>query len=274
LGLLDGTQSQSVCSYSHKDEALKSELDEHLSPLKQSDAIEYWHDRKIPAGAEWAKEIEKNLNSADIILLLVSSSFIDSMYCWNVELEEALKRHKAKTACVIPIILRPTAWKRTAIAKLQAFPKDAKAITSWANRDEAFVDVVNGIQAAVNRLVEQLRSGFPTPEEIQAETQAIVQEIVESGQGENQYREEVLFLLKQDCGEISSDSRVVLEILRDRLRLSRDRAMAIEQEISAPFQEFRKAAIALIKGIRLSGWNHSSISFWGNNHTRISKLQR
>jgi hypothetical protein len=222
-------------SYSHKDEALKSELDEHLSPLKQSDAIEYWHDRKIPAGAEWAKEIEKS---------------------------------------VIPIILRPTAWKRIAIAKLQAFPKDAKAITSWANRDEAFVDVVNGIQAAVDRLVEQLRSGFPTPEEIQAETQAIVQEIVESGQGENQYREEVLFLLKQDCGEISSDSRVVLEILRDRLRLSRDRAMAIEQEISAPFQEFRKAAIALIKGIRLSGWNHSSISFWGNNHTRISKLQR
>ena len=233
-------------SYSHKDEALKLELDDHLSSLKQSDTIAYWHDRNIGAGTEWAKEIDQNLNSADIILLLISASFISSRYCWGIELKRAMERHEAGNACVIPIVIRPAVWKNTPIAKLQAFPKDAKAITSWANQDEAFVNVVEGIQAAVDRLSQLPLEASPTPEEVQAETAAIVQEIVESGQGEAQYREEVLFLLTQDCGEISPDSRIVLEISRKSFQLSVDRATAIETAASRPLREFREAAIALI----------------------------
>jgi hypothetical protein len=44
------------CAYSHKDEALRDELEAHLSPLKRSSVISVWHDRRISAGKEWTDE--------------------------------------------------------------------------------------------------------------------------------------------------------------------------------------------------------------------------
>jgi hypothetical protein len=69
-------------SYSHRDEELRRKLEDHLAGLRWNEVITDWHDRNIDAGDEWAKEIDHNLTSADIILLLVSASFIASRYCW------------------------------------------------------------------------------------------------------------------------------------------------------------------------------------------------
>ena len=117
-------------SYSHKDEALWNELATHLDILKRQGTIAVWYDRKIGAGAEWANQIDDNLREADIILLLISSYFIASDYCYDIELELAMKRHEAGEVLVVPIILRPVDWSGASFGKLQAFPKDAKAITT------------------------------------------------------------------------------------------------------------------------------------------------
>ena len=61
-------------SYSHKDEALRKELDIHLALLKRQGFIDSWHDRMITAGSEWARTIDEQLVEADIILLLISST--------------------------------------------------------------------------------------------------------------------------------------------------------------------------------------------------------
>src|SRR3954471_1709733 len=97
-------------SYSHKDEALRDELETHLSLLKRQGVIAGWHDRRIEAGTEWAGAIDKNLEEAGIILLLVSADFLASPYCWDVEVRRAMERHEAGTARVIPVILRPVDW--------------------------------------------------------------------------------------------------------------------------------------------------------------------
>src|SRR5262245_50373765 len=91
-------------SYSHKDEGLRNELEKHLSVLKRSGVIAGWHDRKIVRGAEWSSEIDEHLETADIILLLVSSDFIASDYCYEIEMKRAMERHALRTARVIPII--------------------------------------------------------------------------------------------------------------------------------------------------------------------------
>ncbi|MCU0549088.1 MAG: GUN4 domain-containing protein [Leptolyngbya sp. Prado105] len=142
-------------SYSHKDEALRDKLAEHLSALKRSNVIQEWHDRQIPPGSEWKDEIDRNLRTADIILLLVSASFLSSDYCWSEELAISMARHEAKEACIIPIILRPCDWQETPFAKLQVLPKDAKAVTLWSNEDEALTNVAQSIRLTVNQVVEQ-----------------------------------------------------------------------------------------------------------------------
>jgi hypothetical protein len=67
-------------SYSHRDEAFRDELEIHLSALKRQGVIETWHDRRIGAGKEFDPAISEHLESADIILLLVSPYFIASDY--------------------------------------------------------------------------------------------------------------------------------------------------------------------------------------------------
>ena len=93
------------------------------------------------------------MNSAGVILLMVSADFMASDYCWDVEMSRVMERHDVGEAVVIPIILRAVDWHSAPFGKLQALPKDGKPVTSWPNLDEAFTNIATGIRGAVERLL-------------------------------------------------------------------------------------------------------------------------
>ena len=132
-------------SYSHKDEALRNELADHLFPLQRAELIEVWHDREMLPGDTVDEEIARKLRSADLVLVLVSPSFIQSEYCWDIELAKAIKRHERGEARVVPVVLRPCQWQLTPLKDLLVMPTDGRAVTDWPNRDNAFNDVAKGI---------------------------------------------------------------------------------------------------------------------------------
>jgi formylglycine-generating enzyme required for sulfatase activity/tetratricopeptide (TPR) repeat protein len=143
-------------SYSREDRPLRDQLEKHLSSLKRQGVIRTWHDRQIAPGAEWEQEIGNQLKTADIILLLVSPAFVSSKYCNEIELPEAIARHDAGEACVVPILLRPVAgWQDLPFAKLQVCPSGGKPVTVWNDPDNAYIDIVNGIRSAINQLLEK-----------------------------------------------------------------------------------------------------------------------
>ncbi len=133
-------------SYSHKDEALRERLETSLALLRRQNVLSVWHDRQITAGDKWAGAIDENLESADIILLLVSPDFIASDYCHDIEMDRAMKRHAEKTARVVPIIVRDADWESSRFASLQALPKGGRPVTLWPNSDSAWKDVAVGIR--------------------------------------------------------------------------------------------------------------------------------
>jgi hypothetical protein len=139
-------------SYAHKDEKLRDELAVHLTMLRRQGVISAWHDRQITAGSEWANAIDDHLNSADIILLLISPDFIASDYCYDIELKRAMERHEAREAVVIPVILRPVDWTGAPFGKLQALRKNAEPVNRWSDRDEAWLNVVQGIRKVAETL--------------------------------------------------------------------------------------------------------------------------
>jgi len=147
-----GVPAQLFYSYAHKDEKLRDQLETHLSTLKRENRISAWHDRRITAGTEWKGEIDENLKSSSIILLLVTANFLASDYCNDVELRYAMGQHEQGKACVIPVILRPCDWKTAIFAKLQALPTDGKPVINWKTRDDALLNVVEGIRKALNEL--------------------------------------------------------------------------------------------------------------------------
>src|SRR5688572_524231 len=128
-------------SYSHKDEDLRDELEVHLSALKREGVIELWHDRRIGAGKDFGDEIGRNLEEADVVLLLISPYFIASDYCYENEMARAMKRHDEGTARVIPVILHPCDWKNLPFGKLNATPNDGKPISKFTNKHEGFLEV-------------------------------------------------------------------------------------------------------------------------------------
>src|SRR5262249_19936683 len=145
-------------SYSHKDEEFLEKLITHLSLLKRKGVITGWYDRQISAGKEWKNRIDERLESAGVILLLVSADFLASDYCYDLEMARAMTRHDEGTARVIPIILRDCDWSDAPFGKLQALPKNAKPVKSWADQDEAFIDIAKGIKMAIAEIVPAVPS--------------------------------------------------------------------------------------------------------------------
>ena len=146
-------------SYSQKDEKLRDALAEHLSLLVRQGLMETWHDRCIEPGSQWAGEIDRHLREAQIILLLVSSSFLASNYIYDIELGVAIERHQAGDALVIPIILRRCDWKSAPFGKIQGLPKNGKPVTSWKRRDDAFTNIAEGIRAVVEKWAKKPTRG-------------------------------------------------------------------------------------------------------------------
>lgn len=139
-------------SYSHRDEDLRDELEIHLAMLKRSGVISTWHDRRITAGSELDASIDLALNNADVILLLVSSYFLASEYCYEKEMQRAMERHEAGEATVIPVILHPCDWQSAVFGKLMAAPTDGKPVSKHTNLHDAFLDITNSIKAAISQL--------------------------------------------------------------------------------------------------------------------------
>jgi TIR domain len=142
--------------YAHEDEPLLKRLKIHLTLMQRQGLIDIWHDRDISAGTEWEREICEQLNSAQIILLLVSPDFMASEYCYGTEMKQAIERHNRKEARVIPVILRPIDWQDI-LGNIQALPTDAKPVLSsfWHSPDDAFFDVAQGIRKVVGEISKQ-----------------------------------------------------------------------------------------------------------------------
>ncbi len=136
-------------SYARKDEEFRDELARQLDGLQRQELITGWHDRQIVPGTKWSDTIDSRINTASIILLLISPNFMASRYCTTVEMQRALERHHAGEARVIPIILSPLDWHNEPFAQLQALPTDGKPVSEWENRGKAFLDIRRGIGKAI-----------------------------------------------------------------------------------------------------------------------------
>src|SRR6266699_3560411 len=144
--------------YAREDKSLRDELEKHLSWLKRQYKLNNWHDRQILPGEDFEQAIDTHLDAAHLILLLISPDFMASDYCYGKEMQRALARHQEGTCRVIPILLRPTYWKGAPFSILQLLPTDAKPITRWQDRDEAFQDVVTEISRTIEDLLIALKT--------------------------------------------------------------------------------------------------------------------
>lgn len=142
-----------LISYARNDEKYREILEAHLIQLERQNVITVWHDRMIPFGTEWEVAIESKLEEADIILLLISASFLSSDSCYE-ELNRSMELHEEARTRVIPIIISPCCWQDSPIGRLHALPRDGRAITTWSNQNRAYVSIYKGIRTTCLELLK------------------------------------------------------------------------------------------------------------------------
>ena len=140
------------CLYASDDEPLRRALEKHVSAMRREGLISLWHDRQVAPGHDRIDVMDAHLDSAAVILLLVSSDFLDSDECYELALQRAMERHRSNDARVVPILVRPVDYQGTAFVSLSPLPTGGKAVTLWSNQDEAWLDVANGLRRAIGAM--------------------------------------------------------------------------------------------------------------------------
>jgi hypothetical protein len=143
--------------YAKADELFCHQIETHLSMLRQQGFLASWQEEQILAGQERAREIDEHLDTAAIILLLISPDFLASDYCYN-SMQRALDRQHHSKVHVIPIILRPVDRENAPFGRLQCLPRDGKSVSEWDNQDAAFADIARHLRQIIERQNHSLLS--------------------------------------------------------------------------------------------------------------------
>ena len=148
-------------SYSHKDKMHRDLFLTHFSSLLKTENISIWTDLEINPGTIWDNEIKQKLSESDIILFLISANFISSEYINQYELSRAYELHEINRLSIIPILLSNCSLKGMRLEEIQSLPTDPRFIEVWSNKNDAWVNVIEGIRKSIKKIIEDLRIWDP-----------------------------------------------------------------------------------------------------------------
>lgn len=142
-------------SRSRQDNKLMIELEKSLSSLSKEGLIKCWHDGKIGAGQNQKREIDIHLDSAQIILLLISPDFMDKYSKDDSQVKQAMAKYEAGENYVFPILLKMVDWGGTCFSHLQPLPKESKFVDDrfWKNQNQALARVAQEIRTEVEKML-------------------------------------------------------------------------------------------------------------------------
>ena len=117
--------SRIFISYSHKDKNWEKRLKEQLDVLALEGHFSVWDDRQIKPGDDWFPEIERELDQADVAVMLVSASFLTSTFIRTEEVPKLIQRREQEGMRLIPLVIKPCAWQGVPwLAAIQGGSKD------------------------------------------------------------------------------------------------------------------------------------------------------
>ena len=144
-------------SYRHADHRVLEELRDHLGWLQNNEQIAVFVDRDLDAGDDWDARIKAELERAEIILLVITASFMRSSYCTKIELTRALERQAGHGARLISVIAASCDWEAMSIFRTAALPKDTaynlKPLNKWrSDCDVALTQIAQHVRRTVDKL--------------------------------------------------------------------------------------------------------------------------
>jgi TIR domain len=146
-------------SYSHADKQWLDLFHKHLAQLQRDHIISSWTDEQIMAGDKLNQTISSSLNNSDIFIALLSPDYIASKYCYEKEFEKALELQGSGKIMIVPVIVEPCDWLDSPFKEFKALPNDGKPVSTWENKNTAFLGVVQNIRNLISNTSESRAKG-------------------------------------------------------------------------------------------------------------------
>ncbi len=145
-------------SYSHEDEAWKDRLMKHLGVPVRQGLLDVWVDRKMEAGVDWFKEIERALDKAAAAILVITTDFLNSRFILDQEVPRLLEKRIEQGVRIFPLIAKPCDWESVEwLRRMNLRPRDGKPLSTVA---ESEIDIA--LTAFVKEIRQLLTSAAPT----------------------------------------------------------------------------------------------------------------
>lgn len=178
--MASGDRDKVFISYSRDDRKWLDLLLQTLSPLIRAKPNTIWWDGLIKAGQEWEKEIQRNLASAKVAVLLVSPGFLASEFILKQELTTLLRAAQTEGVAVLWSLVRNCWWENTPLRRYQAVPyQQTHTMKAWNVLGEAELEDL--LVTVAKEIDDRLRSDLaaPSAEEEAEASQAMAEPTIE-----------------------------------------------------------------------------------------------
>lgn len=135
-------------SYSHSDRQWAEALVRHLKPH----GVPFWTDDKIAAGSNWRDEIQRQLESASVAVLLVSPQFLTSDFVMQWELPALLANARAGRTKLLLVLVSPVNTKLLGdLGEYRLLNETPLSALAPKRREELLAQTATDIQKASQR---------------------------------------------------------------------------------------------------------------------------
>lgn len=124
--------------YAREDKSFKNALLERLNGEKFKKRIKVWHDGEIRLGDNWNEVIKRELETSDLVLILLSPDCLASSYINSTELRITFERLEKGIARVVPVIVRPCLWKDYPLLRELQAALNGKSVISYEEQNDAW----------------------------------------------------------------------------------------------------------------------------------------
>lgn len=233
-------------SYAHEDRKWVDELLTFLAPWIREKRVDLWDDSQIQPGENWQAAIDKAIEEATVVVLLVTKDFLASTFIANHELPLLLERARNREVRLFWIAVGFSGFNVTELVQFQAVndPDHPLVTLDKARREKALVDIASKIADAVT--MGTFAGGFQIIDETTEPIQAVlegrpekthrefgIQANYEPAQDRISFRGAPDTITAADLEHLPEDDREFIADLEDSLQRNYERWRAIRKELGA-----------------------------------------
>lgn len=142
-------------AYSESDWSFLHALEEQLELLSRTRelagrrGLARWGEHKLVPGEDSHVAMQRALEEAEVVILLISSSFLAGSFCWGPLVRDAIRRYYSSDILLLPLMVRPCLYAGTPLNQIGTICRH-KPVSRWTDRSLVWPEVGKNIQEAID----------------------------------------------------------------------------------------------------------------------------